>query len=130
VIHHFYSGAWHTDASSNSSYYWKSLWGFSNSDIWAVGYSKGISAHYAGSTWMASSAPPTNNNLNSIWGRATDSVWAVGDLGKIDYWDGMQWTACSPHTQLGLNAVRGTTTKVWAVGNGGSVLRNDPILVP
>jgi hypothetical protein len=55
VLQRFDGSSW--TAFSPWSYYTQAVWGTSNDDIWAVGYSKGTSAHFDGMSWSGSSAP-------------------------------------------------------------------------
>ncbi|HKU39942.1 MAG TPA: hypothetical protein VJR89_17400, partial [Polyangiales bacterium] len=123
VLQRWEDEAWSKYASW--SYYNQAVWGTAENDIWAVGYSKGTSAHFDGSQWTSSNAPAGSPNLKSVWGFEPGTVWAVGDGGQIDLWNGAEWTACTKVTQANLNAVTGTTSKAWAFGTGGIVLRND-----
>jgi hypothetical protein len=123
VVQRYMGGGWSQFAPN--SYYSQAVWGASSSDVWAVGYSKGASGHFNGTSWAGSTAPPATSYLRSVWGRGSADVWAVGDIGQVDHWNGTEWSACTNVTELGLNAVVGTQSKVWAFGSGGVVLRND-----
>jgi hypothetical protein len=123
VLQRYAGGSW--SAFAPSSYYTQAVWGAANDDVWAVGYSKGASGHFNGTSWAVSTAPAATSYLRSVWGRGSADVWTVGDIGQVDHWNGTAWSACAKITQLGLNAVVGTSSKVWAFGAGGIALRND-----
>ncbi|HKP56410.1 MAG TPA: hypothetical protein VJV78_06815, partial [Polyangiales bacterium] len=128
-LYRFFDGTW--TAYANWTYFNQSVWGTANDDIWAVGYSKGTSAHFGGQSWISSNAPAAGSGyLNSVLGRGQDMVWAVGDGGQLDFWNGSEWSACTKITNYDLNGVAVTLTHTWAVGSGGIVLRNDPPAVP
>jgi len=127
-------GGW-TNAGDASIDHAAGLWGFSASDVWAVGDFATL-AHWNGTAW-ADTFPAGNDNFQddhaSVWGAAPDDVWAVGSFGAISHWDGARWT----QTQHGtfpyypfLNKVHGSSASdVWAVGlssdgkNTGVILR-------
>jgi hypothetical protein len=65
------------------------VWGFSTSDIHAVGH--GATAHFDGAAWTTTPAPVTSA-LRAVWGAAPDDLWAVGDDGVVLHGDGTTWT--------------------------------------
>jgi hypothetical protein len=94
-------------------------------DVWVAG--DRVALHNDGGGWAAAS-----NALDiatSIWGSASDDIWTVGrsvapNLTTISRFDGVQWLAVPNPATAALLAVRGTSaTNVWAVGNGGTVLK-------
>lgn len=64
----------------------RAIWGFSASDVWAVGASVYVGLgevfHWDGSAWtpLPFSA---ESSLQDVWGSAPDDVWAVGESGTI-----------------------------------------------
>ncbi|MFT5430721.1 MAG: hypothetical protein ACI9OJ_001397 [Myxococcota bacterium] len=92
------------------------LWGFSDSDVWAVGPSGGLT-HYNGGNWSIQ-APPANVDLYGIWGSAPDDIWAVGADGTTARFNGSSWTADKiVGANADLRAVWGSDpNNVWAVG--------------
>jgi len=96
------------------------------SESFAVG-DFGRIVHNSGGAWslMASLGP----TLRGVWGASATEVFAVGDayLGTygIFHYDGATWSRMtSPSTSLTLFDVAGSNpTNVWAVGDGGVVLR-------
>jgi hypothetical protein len=122
-IHQLANGVWSPSAYTNNASYSQAIWGYTSSEVWAVGQSP--AAHYNGSVWSASPAiPPANGYLRGVWGIDPNNVWAVGDFATIEYWNGSAWSTCSPKTNFGFRAIRGGHTRVWAVGQAGVVMMN------
>ncbi len=101
------------------------VWLSGRTDVWAVG--DRVTLHYDGSGWAS-----VTNALDigtSVWGSASDDVWSIGrstapDTTFISRFNGVQWLAATNPTTMPLQAVRGSSAaNVWAVGNGGTVLR-------
>lgn len=89
---------------------------------WVVGDGTGGSAvsHWDGTRWHVE---PTEVRLNAIWGADANDIWAVGQQGRIERFDGREWTAVPSGTAVELHAVRGVAPNaVWAVGDGGTIL--------
>ncbi len=127
AVQHWNGSAWSPEASTNGADYRTAIWASTSTDIWAVGYSKGTSAHYNGTAWTASNAPGAGGGgyLESVWGSNSNAVWAVGDSGQIDYWNGTHWTACTQSvSSANFNGVAGSYSKLWIATGGGTVLHN------
>lgn len=104
----------------------RATWGFSASDIWAVGLA-GLIQHWNGLVWTQFSSS-TAANLRAVWGAGPDDVWAVGETrdsrggatgSVIVHWDGVAWTPVPAGAEptAGLQGVWGSGPKdVWAVG--------------
>jgi hypothetical protein len=79
-----------------------------------------------GSTWTDKTAMlpaiPANVFLRGVWASGTHT-FAVGDMGTIVHGDGTTWTAMPSNTTVPFFAVGGSGKDVFAVGNGGKVLR-------
>jgi hypothetical protein len=92
------------------------MWGFSASDIFAVG-DNGLILHFDGASWTMMSSP-TSNHLHGIWGTAHNNIYAVGANCTIVHYDGFAWhreTYTSSGTQL--YGVWGSgPSDVWVVG--------------
>ncbi len=80
-----------------------SIYGFSRSDIWAVGERYDVNPkpppnfvdstliiHYDGMSWREVSTPP-GGQLMSIHGRAPNDIWACGWQGTLLHYDGTAW---------------------------------------
>ncbi len=102
------------------------VWLSSRTDVWAVG--DRVTLHYDGSGWVSVSNPL--EIAISVWGSADDDVWAVGrpvaatGTPFISRFNGVGWVPATAPTTTPLQAVRGSSFgNVWAVGNGGVVMR-------
>lgn len=104
------------------------IFGFSDTDIWAVG-NQGTILHYDGSTWTEASPKITQNNLRAVWGASAEDVWAVGDNATIlrrTTASGAFNQVTSPVPINKLNGVWGTSAQnIFAVGDSGTLLRWD-----
>ncbi len=67
-----------------------SIWGSSNTDIFAVGDS-GLILHFDGHSWNEQLLA-TSLNLNGVWGASKDSIYAVGESGLLLHYDGNHWS--------------------------------------
>jgi hypothetical protein len=83
-------------------------------------------AHWNGGRWSVDAPPPgtrTNRAMNGVWGTDPANVWAVGQWSTIVRWDGARWSVLSDSTRQivpaldNYNAVWGTGSSVWAVGD-------------
>jgi hypothetical protein len=103
---------------------WTSIWGSSDSDVWAAG-KDGRLVHWDGARWTTVRTG-TPGEENSLWGSGPSDVWAVSRYGRSLHWDGAAWTSV-PVPQLlggGLSAVWGSGPgDVWATGRTGTLLR-------
>jgi hypothetical protein len=66
-----------------------SLWGFSNSSVFAVG-DDGVILYYNGTSWIQMSSG-TTADLLGVWGSSSNQVYAVGRYGTILFYDGLEW---------------------------------------
>ncbi len=86
------------------------IFGFSETDIWAVG-DGGAIIRYDGQTWKAVESN-TSATLLDVWGSAPDDVWAVGGDDEFDgvvlHYDGNQWSEVVSHEGQRLVAVWGS----------------------
>ena len=100
----------------------RAVWGYSASDVWAVGATPSASLilHYDGTSWT-SVASPNVGVLNGVWGVASDDVWAVGDNGILR-WNGSVWSQVVG-LPIGLaKAVSGTNSNdVWVAAGGNGI---------
>jgi photosystem II stability/assembly factor-like uncharacterized protein len=72
--------------NSNTSHTrdFKSVWGTSPSNIWAVGTNKTI-AHFDGNQWtLVSEGDPDSPDYNSVWGTGVSDVYIVGEAQAVE----------------------------------------------
>jgi hypothetical protein len=108
------------------------LWGSAPDDLWAVGeWNDGPPslAHRDASGWtlvpLSLSDPPAyqpNAPIQAIWGVTANEVYFVQRTG-IWRWDGARWALDADLTSNSLQAVWGIDGTVFAVGDGGMILR-------
>jgi hypothetical protein len=116
---------WTVQATDLAARIFYGLWLAGRADVWVAG--DRVSLHNDGVAWAA--APNPLDVATSIWGSASDDIWAVGrstapNATVISRFNGVQWLAVTSPATMPLQAVRGSSaTNVWAVGNGGTVLR-------
>ncbi len=75
------AGASWAAMNSNTSESFRSIWGASTTNVYAVGDS-GTIMHYDGTEWSPESSG-VSERLFSIWGSSAESIYAVGDAGRI-----------------------------------------------
>lgn len=121
TILHYDGSAW-TDMNSGVGFQVREFWGFSDTDVFAVGGS-GI-ARYNGSTWSNMSYP--GGTLYGVWGASPTDVYAVGSTGTIYNYDGSSWASVSTGTSVDLWDVWGSAADdIFAVGSSGTILHYD-----
>jgi hypothetical protein len=118
------ASAWSVQAATLGSNIYYGIWLAAPNDVWVAG--DHATFHYDGSAWAM--VPSPLDSATSIWGSATDDVWTVGRSTTsstfIARFNGVQWVAAASPATMPLQSVRGTSSSnVWAVGNGGTVLR-------
>jgi len=119
TILHYNGKTW--SASGSTGQIPVALWGFSSSDVFAVGSGNGNNniLHFDGKTWNAM-ASSTSNNLLGVWGKSPSDLFAVGTGGAITHYDGKVWTTMtSPNSgsKYDLHAIWGSSSSdLFAVG--------------
>ena len=99
----------------------RGIWGFSGSDIFAVGDGGSIS-HYDGRSWERFETGAAEN-LNGVWGPDPKRVFAVGDAGLVLVYNGTSWVEQPRITTATLRSVWGNDYEdVYVVGDGGVIL--------
>jgi len=99
----------------------RDVWGFSSSDVFAVGEGGNI-VHWNGTEWDSMTSG-TEEDLYAVWGSSTTDVFAVGTLGTVIHWDGVAWSAQVSGTIQQLRGVWGSSSSnVFVVGRNGTVL--------
>jgi hypothetical protein len=99
----------------------RSIWGFSSTNIYAVGEAGAI-FHYDGQSWQAVAVSP-GYDLHDIWGSSPDDVYAVGVNGTVLHYDGSSWQYLSvvPTTKTLWGVWGSGASDVFVVGSGGTI---------
>jgi hypothetical protein len=117
---HFDGAKW-TNTMSGGMKAVADIWAASSNDVWAVGFFGEIS-RYDGKVWSSVLTLPPGGTFNSVHGESPTSVWAVGH--EMHHFNGSKWSKVKSPVSFALQAVWGSTsTGMWAVGSGGTVLR-------
>jgi hypothetical protein len=134
---HFDGASW-SAVSLSTQKHLNGIWGSSAASIVAVG-DGGTVLRFDGSQWSAGTAG-TSATLNAVHGCSASDLWAVGGScttdcsvlpcvttceGVATHFDGSTWKA----TKVGSKVLRGVLCHplgVFAVGDGGAVVRWDP----
>ncbi|MBN2492972.1 MAG: hypothetical protein JXR96_00170 [Deltaproteobacteria bacterium] len=105
----------------------EAIWGFSPTDIYAVGDFWGFILHYDGSEWSLMQAYAGEyTGLHGIWGSSPNDVFSVGAMGHIYHYDGEEWSEVAWNSDYLLHDVWGRAyDDIYAVGTGGTVLHFD-----
>lgn len=133
-ILHFDGEAWTEQATPRSVPLLNWVFGFSSSNVVAVG-NGGTILSYDGTTWTRAQSP-TTEDLWGIWGANKNDLWAVGGSGRSEstatvlHFDGKDWEEWPlPTLKIAARAlfkVWGTSAQdVYAVGQRGIVLHFD-----
>lgn len=101
----------------------RAVWGSADDDVWAVG-TGGTALHWDGVAWSPVGEEAAFS-LNALWGRARDDVWAAGSGGTLLHYDGSSWQAEFSGTTQALHGLWGTPSRLWAVGEHGTILVKD-----
>ena len=95
-----------------------SVWGSSESDVFAVG--AGDIHHYDGTAWTPMTVP-TSATLARVWGRGADDVFAVGaGATALRYHAGIWKTLTSPYTN-DFTSVSGAGDSIYVTTSDGKV---------
>jgi hypothetical protein len=130
ILH--WNGALWSPARSGTTLSLLSVWGSGAHDVWAVGF--GAILHWNGVSWNAFHSSVTASDLNGVWGDdRSGEVWAVGGgisgKGTIlrfrdEAWIALDSGAPNLYGVWGHRAAASNALEVWAVGDGGTVLRS------
>ena len=126
-IFHYNKNEWIVENKPKPPQTLTSIWGSSDSDIFAVGSerinystSNGIILHFDGKVWTKMSIP-TDEPLFDIWGSSNSNIFSVGSSGTILHYDGKKWSKMDSKVEKFryLSGIWGSSgINVFAVGNG------------
>lgn len=115
-----YTSGWGKDTSPTTNHL-RDIYGFSSTDIWAVGFG-GTVLHHNGSSWSKVTVP-TSTYFYGIWGTSSSNLYVVGHpYFKTDesiwHYNGTTWKKLAPPRVSYLNAIWGASdSEVFVVGN-------------
>lgn len=120
-VRHFDGRVWRKVASTPAAL--QSVWGTSESDVFAVGR-EGTILHYDGSSWSALSTG-RQEWLEGIWGSSPQDVFVAGGRDSILHYDGAGWSR--QYTGASSLALWGSSGHdVFAIG-GTSIMHYDGV---
>lgn len=126
VFLHWDGAAW-TDVPDAPSRNYRSVWGFGDGTILAVG-NTGSVVYFDGTTWSDIPTLGIKQNLRSVWGPAPGDAFLVGEGGTVFRWNGVELAKMEVPTTDTLHAVWGTgPNDVWVVGGRGTILHWDGV---
>jgi hypothetical protein len=108
------------------------LWGSGPGDVWAAGdWNQGPAtlAHRGPSGWQAVAVPPGIQHgpmqpVSALWGTSSDNVY-MAVRGTIARWDGAAFHLDADLTYNPIGAIGGAGGVIFAVGEGGTLLRRE-----
>ena len=110
-----------TTMTSGTTMHLMDVFGFSKTDVWAVGFN-GTVLHYDGTSWKAHNLG-TKTYFNAVWGTSSKNLFVVGHpYFKNDesayHYDGTKWTKISPPRVSYINDIWGDSSgkTIHAVG--------------
>jgi len=102
-----------------------SVWGNSESDLWAAGWG-GKLLHYDGVSCWTEVDSRTRFGFLSMWGTAANNIYAAGEI--VLHYDGVSWEPVSVRNEPDFNDVwagsESGNSEVVAVGSGGRILKS------
>jgi hypothetical protein len=133
AILHYDGLAWRTMPAGGATL--RDVWGASGTDVFAAG-AGGAVLHYDGSAWQPLETG-TTDDFHALWGFSGEDVYVVGSTFPaviIRHYDGSSWedTSAGPTSRtVDLHDIWGSSPDaLFAVGQGGRVLRRDPDAPP
>lgn len=133
-LQHWDGRGWNPTATSVITTEIFGLFGFSASDVWAVG-AQARTFHWDGTAWtsVAVSSLVTGIDLTAVWGAAPNEVWSGGgaydfgthSVGNLLHLESNRWRDTTSGIGL-IAALHGTSASdLWAVGAAGTILHYD-----
>ncbi|MBW2733496.1 MAG: hypothetical protein JRH20_14005 [Deltaproteobacteria bacterium] len=83
---------------------------------------RGFILHYAKGAWSVL-PEHTNTHFHAAWGSSSDDVWFGGSGSTLYHFDGTSLSAHTKPIYKTTYAIGGTANSLWAVGDGGTILR-------
>ncbi|HQK17871.1 MAG TPA: hypothetical protein PLJ27_10465, partial [Polyangiaceae bacterium] len=98
----------------------RSVWGASNSDLWAVG-DAGLVFRLQQGRWTPIRTD-SKGDLRALWGSGPNNIWAGGE--ELIHWDGQSWTKTSGPSEI-LVLEGSAANDIWLTTAGANVYRFD-----
>ncbi|MFC1591428.1 DUF4372 domain-containing protein [Thermodesulfobacteriota bacterium] len=118
------SETWKWISPLPTGYDLNSVWGTSDSNVYAVG-DEGTILHYDGSSW-SSVESPTDYDLNAIAGNSASDIYAVGERGIVLHFNGEYWSTNTLGSTLDLVALQAIPpADFYAVDAEGTIFHHD-----
>lgn len=120
-----------------TGYVLKDIFGVSESEIWAIGYScicywpdvyyeYGLAMRWDGSDWQVETTSWLDPEISCIWGAGEDDVWIGGSGTPMYHWNGTRWIASDPDTHWYVYEMDGVSADdIWGCGAGGHLVHWD-----
>ncbi len=123
TISHFDGNSWTAQfvGSGGQGDGFSAIWGVGPDDLWAVGSQ---TYHWDGKNWARVDFPDLGG-CAGVWGRAKHDVFAVCAYG-VAHWDGSVWSRLQTPNGHSLSGIWGLDSKVWAVGQNGTIIKYEP----
>ena len=122
TISHFDGVSWTAQfVGSGGAEGFSAIWGAEPDDLWAVGSQ---TYHWDGKNWARVDFPDLGG-CAGVWGRAKHDVFAVCAYG-VAHWDGSVWSRLQTPNGHGLWGIWGLDSKVWVVGENGTIIKYEP----
>lgn len=117
---HWNGNTWQEFAISPSG---SSLYGLDvgSTGAWACG-DYGRVFRFNGTSWNLHSTITDAVWLRSITVEDANHIWVVAESGRVSFYNGSTWTQQTSHTTSNLTCVLATSSGVWAVGDGGTII--------
>ena len=113
VILHYDGNTWSVQHNTDSPI--TSIWGFSDSDVYAV--SENAVLHYDGNQWSEMNNIIFSAPFQSICGISKDNFFITCSNGEIFHYDGLKWVQINSPTTKGLSDIWGNASNsIFAVG--------------
>lgn len=135
---HYDGSSWAAAGASSTI----AVWGASSNDIWGINTER--ISHNDGNGWSQGYSPPEDPTLgddfwlSGIFGVSSNDIWIVGEhgsnswgMGRSWHYDGVMWSEAPPipngtGANRAINAVWGSSSGYWAVGDWGLILYHPP----
>ncbi|MCF8261327.1 MAG: hypothetical protein K9J12_11170 [Melioribacteraceae bacterium] len=109
--------SWNLVKVANSNYQRRTVFAFSENDVWFDGKIK-----WNGASWSVHTTNfplDTDGNswiVNAMWGKSSDDFYVVGNGGNIAHYDGSKWNKIDVNTTLPIQDIVGFSNEADDIG--------------